>query len=103
MTERLALPAWDTAPTQLAAWVTQLESQGLTVAVTRDSASLHWLEVSDLRLRGYAVTEGRNVEAINFELADPDPDPALQALETAAAALAWELHEDEDDGEDDDD
>ncbi len=102
MTERLALPTWDTAPTQLAAWVSQLEGQGLTVAVTRDSASLHWLEVPGLGLRGYAVTEGRNVEAINFELADPDPAPALQALETAAAALAWELHEDDGEGDDDD-
>jgi hypothetical protein len=102
MIERLALPAWDTAPTPLSAWVERLQGQGLEVVVDRESPEASWLEVNALRLRGYAVTAGLTVEAINFELAAADPAPALAALEAAAAALAWELHDDEDDGEDND-
>lgn len=100
MIELLALPAWDTAPKSLAAWVEQLEGQGLGVAVVRESPSVSWLEVGSLRLRGYVVVDGAHAEAINFELSAPDPEPARRAVERAAAALAWELHDDA--GEDDD-
>src|SRR5262249_40594761 len=62
MIERLALPAWDTAPTPLSAWVERLQGEGLEVVTTRESADVSWLEVDGLRLRGYAVTVGTNVE-----------------------------------------
>jgi hypothetical protein len=102
MIERLALPAWDTAPTPLSAWVERLQGQGLGVVVARESADVSWLEVNALRLRGYAITAGLNVEAINFEITADDPAPALRALE-AAAALGWELHEDDGEPEDESD
>jgi len=106
MIELLALPAWDTPPTLLSAWAERLEGQGLTVSVTRESTGVSWVEVGSLRLRGYAVMEGLHAEAINFELAAPDPAPARAALERAAAELAWELHEEDEgggEGDEDDD
>ncbi len=103
MTELLAIPARDTPKTPLTAWVEQLAGQGWEVAVERESTAVSWVEVKALRLRGYAMTAGRVVEAINFEIGPPE-GPAQEALEHAAAALAWELHpDDEDDAADDDD
>lgn len=101
MTELLAVPAWDTAKTPLTSWVEQLAGQGLEVAVERESTGASWVEVEALRLRGYAMTAGPHVEAINFELGSPG-GPARLALERAAAALAWELHEDDEDDPNDD-
>jgi hypothetical protein len=106
MTELLALPGWNTPPTPLEAWSEALRSAGHPVATTRESTGVAWLEVGALRLRGYAVLQGDHVEAINFELAGtagatgPETDPARTAVERAAAALGWEVHED--DGEEDD-
>src|SRR5262245_47314098 len=94
--ELLALPGWRTPPTPLTDWVGRLEEQGHVVATDRESTGVCWVEVPSLRLRGYAVLQGQTVEAINFELAAPDPTPARQALERAAGALGWELHEDDD-------
>ena len=62
------------------------------MVVTRESTGVSWLEIGPLRLRGYAVLAGRHVEAINFELADPDPAPATRVVEAAAEALGWEVH-----------
>jgi hypothetical protein len=101
MIELLALPGWQTPPTSLDDWVSRLSDMCGPVAVTRESTGVSWLEVGSLRLRGYAVIEGRQVEAINFELAAPDPAPAALAVEAAAAALGWEVHPDEPDDEDD--
>jgi hypothetical protein len=47
--------------------------------------------------------QGPAAEAINFELAAPDPTPARLAVEAAATALGWEVHDDEGDEEDEDD
>jgi hypothetical protein len=100
MTEILAVPGWKVVETPLIAWVDQFASQGLNVAVTRESTDVSWIEVGSLRLRGYAVMEGLSVEAINFELAGPDPSPALDAITRAAAALAWDLDDDQGDPDD---
>ena len=86
--------------TPLSAWSDQFAGQGLEAVVTRESPSVSWIEVSALGLRGYAVMEGLALEAINFELLDPDPSPARDALTRAAAALRWELDEDDDDDDD---
>lgn len=99
MIELLAVPAWNTPPTTLDAWADALKAQGVGVQVERDPPGA-WLEVGSLRLRGYALSEGIKLEAINFELSDPDPAPATRLLETVAAALGWEVHADEDDGDD---
>lgn len=100
VTELLAVPAWNTPKTTLEAWVEALRAQGVAVEVERDPPGA-WLEVRTLRLRGYALSEGIALEAINFELADPDPEPATRLLEAAAASVGWEIHAD--DEEDDDD
>jgi hypothetical protein len=97
MLELLAIPAWDTGPTLLTSWVEAFEGQGLAVLVVRESNQATWVEVDALRFRGYAVMDGIKVEAINFELTAPDPSAARQAIETAAAALAWEVNEEDDD------
>jgi hypothetical protein len=52
-----------------------------------------------LRLRGFAVLAGPHVEAINFEVAEPDPTRATSLIAAAATALAWEIHA-EDEGDD---
>ena len=100
--ERLAIPGWQSAPTTLDDWVGQLAASGGPVTVTRESTGVSWLEIGPLRLRGYAVTEGVHVEAINFELNDPDPTAGLAAIEAAARALGWEIHEDDSEDSDDD-
>jgi hypothetical protein len=48
------------------------------------------------------VLENSLAAAINFELHDRDPEPALQAITTAATALGWEIHADDDDDDDPD-
>jgi hypothetical protein len=103
MIELLVLPEWKTPPTPLDDWVAQLTTAGGPVVVTREGADASWLEIGRLRLRGYAIVAGRNVEAINFELADPDPGPATQAVTAVATALGWEVHHDDDDDDTDDD
>ncbi len=96
MIEILAIPGWQVVETPLSAWADQFAGQGLAVRLTRESTGVYWIEVTALRLRGYAVIEdGRRVEAINFEVAAPDPSPARDAIVRAASALSWELHEDD--------
>src|SRR4051794_12970234 len=105
MIEILVLPGWNIPETPLTDWAEQFAGQGLGATVTRESTGVSWIEVNALRLRGYAVMNGRTVEAINFELAAIDPAPARAAIEGAASALGWELHEDdetEEAGDDDD-
>ncbi len=100
MTELLALPGWNTPPRTLDDWVGQLTALGASIVVERESAGVSWIEVASMRLRGYAMSEGERLEAINFELSDPDPGPATRLIETAAAALGWEVHPDEPDDDD---
>ncbi len=102
MFEILAIPGWKTAGTPLSDWVAQFAGQGFEAVVTRESTAVSWIVVDALRLRGYAVMAGRTVEAINFELSDPDPQSARDALERASIALAWELDDSQDDDDDDD-
>ena len=97
MIELLAVPAWDQPSTPLKRWVEELERQGLLVTVVRESGEASWVEVSALRMRGYAVMDGLSAEAINFELTAPDPAPARRAVEIAAAALSWEIDDEPDD------
>jgi len=101
MIELLALPEWQAPPRTIDDWVAELTAKAGPVVVTRESTSVSWLEIGSLRLRGYAVLEGQSVQAINFELGAPDPEPATRAIEAAALALGWEVHPD--DGDDDDD
>jgi hypothetical protein len=102
MTELLALPGWNTSPTELYAWVERIQGFGHDVVTTRESTGVSWIEVPSLRLRGYAVMQGRHVEAINFEITAPDATAARQVVEGAAAQLGWEVDEDDsDDGDDD--
>lgn len=103
MTELLALPDWQTPPRTLEEWVSALSVRGGTVVVTRESATVSWLELGTLRVRGYAVVQGQHVEAINFELAGPDPAPATLVIEEAARTLGWEVHPDDPDEPDDHD
>jgi hypothetical protein len=101
MIELLALPGWKTSPLPLDAWVVKMRELGHAPTLVREDANACWLEVGALRLRGYAVIEGGHLSAINFELADPDPRPALDAIEAAALALGWEVYPDEPGEEDD--
>jgi hypothetical protein len=104
MIELLALPGWKTPPTSLVAWADALRTvrPDHEVTTTRESTSAAWLEIPALRLSGYAVLQGEQVEAVNFELAGTgdEANPARLAIEQAAAGLGWEVHDD--DGEDDD-
>jgi len=101
MTELLALPEWNTPPRTIADWVAQFAKEGHRPVLDRESDEVTLLEIASLRLRGYAVIEGQQVTAINFELADSDHEPAAHLVSNAAAALGWEIHPD--DGSDDED
>jgi hypothetical protein len=100
MLEYLALPAWNSPPTSVDAWVVQLSETG-AVVLSRESSTVTWLEVASLRLRGYVIVESGHATAINFELHAVEPAPATRAIIKAAQALGWEIHAD--DGEDQDD
>ncbi|MFO0907774.1 MAG: hypothetical protein U0794_05335 [Isosphaeraceae bacterium] len=102
MIERLALPEWDTPRTSLESWVQAIQSQGYSAEVERESTGVSWLNLGRLMARGYAVMQGKDVEAINFELAAPDPTPALQLLERVAAQLGWALHDESDEPDEED-
>jgi hypothetical protein len=95
--ELLALPGWQTTPTSLDGWVERLATLAGPVVVTEEAADACWLEAGRFRFRGYVVLAGRNVDAINFELSDPDPSEAIAAIAAAAEALGWEVHHDDDD------
>jgi hypothetical protein len=98
MLEYLAIPAWQTPPTSLDAWVASLtEASGSPVVVTREGSSVAWLDLGPVRVRGYVQMENGQAAAINFELHALDPEPATRVLEAAAAAVGWELHEDDED------
>lgn len=101
MTEYLALPAWDTQPRPLDDWVRALTEAGAPTTVEHEGRDEVWLEVAPIRVRGYVVIEGIGVTAINFELHDPETEPALAIVTTAAKSLGYEVHAD--DGEDDED
>lgn len=103
MIELLVVPDWQAEPRTLDEWVVQLSGLVDRVEVSRESAGVSWLEIGSLRLRGYVVLEGQHVEAINFELNDPDPAPATQVIEAAARALGWEVHQDDDADDESDD
>ena len=100
MIELLVLPAWNAPPTTLDDWSSALSAQGYPVLVDREPDGVIWLEVAILRLRGYVELEEGQVTAVNFELHDPDPSAATEAIETAAKALGWEVYPD--DGEEED-
>ena len=99
MIELLALPGWQAPPTTLDTWVEQLIAVAGPVTVSRESKEATWLEAGGLGFRGYAVTRGTRVEAVNFELTGPDPEAATRVIEAAARALGWEVHADEEDDE----
>ena len=96
MIERLAIPAWKAPPRSIEEWA---EAIGEGCVLGREPDGSAWIEVAAVGLEGFALIEGENVVAIDFDLNAPDPAPALDLLETAARTLGWELHEE--DGEDD--
>ncbi len=98
MIELLAIPGWQTPPTSLAEWAAHLEERsGCKPAIEQESPDGAWIEIAPLRVRGFAVLSGPAIEAINFEITDPDPTEATQFLESAAAAIGWEIHPDDED------
>jgi hypothetical protein len=103
MIEMLAVPGWKTAPTTLEAWLEAFQkATQAEVHYRRDPPEGVWIELNSIRLRGYAIMAGPNVEVINFELTAPDPADALKVLETAALSVEWEIYPDDDeDGESD--
>jgi hypothetical protein len=100
MTERLALPDWNTPPRTLADWVAGFASLGHAALVVRDEDGDTWIEVAPLRLRGLAEVEHEHVASLHFELTDPDPEVAVRIVVEVARGLGWEVYEDEDDVED---
>jgi hypothetical protein len=103
MIELLALPEWQTPATRLSEWVEAFRGRGHEVVASRESTGVSWVEVPSLRLRGYAVMSGEDVEAINFEIMGQNPSEALSLVTQVAAILGWEVTEDEGDEDDVDD
>jgi hypothetical protein len=102
MIELLAIPAWKTPPTTLAAWVEALGVRGgPTVVVERDAPEGAWVHLEPLGVHGFAVLAGPHVESVNFEIQEPLTDEVRAMLEEAAAAIGWEIHDDDDDDDDD--
>ncbi len=102
MHEILVLPAWDGNPISVSDWIDAFGKGGHDAVLERESAGVSWLVVAAIRLRGYAVMDGLSVEAIHFELDAEDPNSSRHAVEQAAAAVSWEVHEDAEDDENDD-
>ena len=102
MHELLAIPSSLARPATLADWTRTLAELGHEPRIAREDG-MTWVEVPALRLRGVAVFEGANVEAINFEMSGPDPSVATALLQEAARSLDWELHDDDDDDDNEDD
>lgn len=102
MIERLAIPAWDTKPTLIAAWVEALEQHLGPVEFDRDGPTEAWFDVDSRVVRGFAMIEGPHIAAINFEIDADDPLPAVRDLDQACVSIGWELHIDDEDSEDDD-
>ena len=96
MTEWLALPPPGGSDAGIDAWLAAFASAGHPARVVRGEEI--WVEVPSLRLRGFAATQGEGLEAINFELSDPDAKPTLERV---AASFGWDIYPD--DGEDDED
>src|SRR6478609_3071361 len=101
MVEWLAIAGTDTPPIGLEAWIARLEACGHRPTIDRDGTDGTWLEIAPLRIRGYAIFEGAFVDAINFELHAPDPEPALEWLKSAADGIGWELYPEDDEDEED--
>lgn len=100
MIEWLAMPASGAAPMTLDTWAEAFSALGQTPRIVHEGPGVAWIEVATKRLRGYAVIEGGRVEAINFELPEPDAPSALALLEAVVAKLEWELHQEDDDEDD---
>ena len=96
MQEWLAIPGPCSQPIGIDVWVARLTLLGHEPALEKENSDGFWIECAALRLRGFTMMEGVNVDAINFELHDLDPAPALQLLEAAVLSLGWELHQEDD-------
>jgi hypothetical protein len=97
----LAIPAWDTPPRTLQDWLHQFEAHQIAYKLKQDEGET-WIVFPDLFARALVVQEGGGLEALNFELpasADPSPRPAIEQV---AAALGWELHDEDGDEKDED-
>ena len=103
MIELLAIPAWGAPPRDAADWLAGFEAIGQPARIEAAPPEGEWIEVPDLRLRGFLLPEDGRLAAIHFELHAPDPDPARLAVEAVALALDWELHDDDEDDDLDDD
>ena len=100
MQEWLAIPGPSSQPIGLNVWVERLSQLGHESVLEKEDSDAFWIEIAALRLRGFAMMEGVNVDAINFELHDPEPALAWQLLEAAASSLGWELTQEDDDDDD---
>lgn len=103
MIERLAVPEWNAPARTLDDWVAEFARQGHPARLEPEPPEAAWLEIARLRLRGYALLEGRHVSAVHFEVTAPDPAEALCVLEAAAQRLSFEVHADENEDDEDDD
>ncbi len=102
MIEMLAIPAWRTPSTTLEVWIARLEQQGdRAVVVERESPEGAWIHLETIGVHGFAVLAGPHVEAINFEIDEPNTAAAARFLEEAAAAIGWEIHPDDEGDEED--
>ena len=101
--EVLAIPGWQTERTTLDVWTTALaDATGSPPTIERESAQGSWIILGSRRIRGFAIMAGPDVEAINFEINDPNPSESTRLLEAVAASIGWEIHPDEPDDDDDD-
>ena len=103
MVELLAIPGWQAPVRTVEDWLNALAVLGHAARISLDEDHDTWIEVPDLSLRGLTVLDGVNLEAIHFELENPETEVVLEVLCQAAAVLSWELHPDDDDDDDDDD
>ena len=92
MIEWLALPATGSAPVGPDVWITKLTEAGYQATLERAGPDDQWIEIVALKLRGYLVSDGPNLEAIHFEYHGPNISSPLPMIESLVTSLAWELH-----------
>ncbi|RUL89782.1 hypothetical protein [Tautonia sociabilis] len=102
MIERLLIPSWNTPVRSVDDWNAELARLGHPPEVAREGSDELWLVLERVGARLLAVVEGPTLTAWHAEIDAEDPAPALAVIDQAAAALGWEVH-DEDLDEDEDD
>lgn len=96
--ELLAIPGWDAPSRTVQDWLRQFEAMGVMPRLKKEEGET-WILLPSLSSTALVVQESGELEALNFEIPS-GVSGVRERLEEAAAALGWELYEEEGGDED---